>query len=149
MQQPIAPSWARRSCRTGLNSYTGTRDTYVELVNPGSKYGTMERMRSAGNGAGNYQRGYIAFDVSSIPAGTVISNATLSLFSHSTQARRAARAVTACTTSPPTGASQQLAGASTSQPELDDGGRGFRGHARCHHAQAGVSPKVPIWYDWT
>ena len=56
---------ARRSCRTGLNGYTGCLDTY--LLRPASTdYGTSDRMTVCGYGDGNYQRGILRFDLSSL-----------------------------------------------------------------------------------
>ncbi len=71
-----------KTLQVGLNSYTGQTDAYFS---PGATYPSIERMVVTGyadQGAGNVQRGVTRFDLSSIPAGTTLSSATLSLYSY-------------------------------------------------------------------
>jgi hypothetical protein len=71
--------------QTGTSSYNGCRDNYTQSSGPTTNFGSYERMRVTGYAdQGDIQRGYIKFDVSSIPAGTVIGRATLCLYSYDT-----------------------------------------------------------------
>jgi hypothetical protein len=71
-----------KTLQVGLNSYNGELDSYISQSGVTVNYGTFERMVVTGYGSGNYQRGLIKFDVSSIPAGTTITSAVLSLYSY-------------------------------------------------------------------
>jgi len=67
----------------GLGGYTGCADNYFYANDPDRNRGTSELLRVTGYAdyAGEMQRSIVKFDVSSIPSGTVITNATLWLYS--------------------------------------------------------------------
>ncbi len=71
-----------KTLQVGLNGYSGEVDSYITQAATTTNYGTFERMVVTGYGSGNYQRGILKFDVSSIPAGTTITGAVLSLYSY-------------------------------------------------------------------
>ncbi len=64
--------------QVGLNGYTGCMDSYIDQTS--SNWGANPRMTLCGWGDGNYQRGILKFDLSSL-AGLNITSATLSLYS--------------------------------------------------------------------
>ena len=69
----------------GVGGYTGCSDNYVEAVNPTIAYGDRERMRICGfadSDPTNRDRAMVKFDLSGIPAGTVITKATFSLYAY-------------------------------------------------------------------
>jgi hypothetical protein len=65
--------------QVGLNGYTGCTDSYMDETS--SNWGGNPRMTICGWGAGNYQRGIVKFDLSSL-AGVNVTSATLSLYSY-------------------------------------------------------------------
>ncbi len=81
----FASTLGEKVLQYGLGGYTGTRDNYVEASAATTNYGNRERMRICGyadSGVTNVQRGFLRFDVSSIPAGTTLTSATLYLCSY-------------------------------------------------------------------
>jgi hypothetical protein len=71
--------------QTGLNSYTGCRDNYMNAANATTDYGTSTKMTVCGyadGGLTNRQRPLVRFDLSSITPGTTITRATLYVFSY-------------------------------------------------------------------
>jgi hypothetical protein len=74
----------------GSGGYGGCSDNYMEASAATTAYGDRERMRICGYGATttNRQRALVKFDVSSIPAGTVVTSATLSLYAYDETARK-------------------------------------------------------------
>ncbi len=74
-----------KTLQYGLSGYTGTKDNYTEASSATTNYGSNSRMRICGyadGGITNVQRGFIRFDVSSIPAGTTITSAKLYLYAY-------------------------------------------------------------------
>ena len=66
--------------QTGLNGYAGTSDSYYSRT---ASTPASERMMLCGYASiSAEQRGILEFDLSSIPAGTTITSATLSLYSY-------------------------------------------------------------------
>jgi hypothetical protein len=81
----IASNLGEKILQNGTDSYNGCRDNYTQSSGPTLNFGGNERMRvTAYAELGDTQRGYIKFDLTSIPAGTVIRKATLSLYSYDT-----------------------------------------------------------------
>ncbi len=66
--------------QNGLNGYAGCMDSYIDQSS--ANYGGSSRMTICGYGDGNYQRGLVQFDLSTIPAGTNVSKATLWLYAY-------------------------------------------------------------------
>jgi len=65
----------------GLNGYQGTDDSFLDSWYPDTNYGPVW---SAVVRSGGVKRPVIRFDLSTIPAGATVSNATLELFSDNT-----------------------------------------------------------------
>jgi hypothetical protein len=68
----------------GVNAYNGEFDSYY-MGTSTNNYSTYERMMVCGyadQGVGAIMRGILKFDISSIPAHTTITSATLSLYSY-------------------------------------------------------------------
>ena len=65
--------------QVGVNGYTGCMDSYMDETS--SNWSGNTRMTICGWGAGNYQRGMLKFNLSSL-AGVTITSATLSLYSY-------------------------------------------------------------------
>jgi phosphodiesterase/alkaline phosphatase D-like protein len=70
--------------QNGRNGYVGCRDNYMYAGNVTRNYGTSSLMRVTGYATlgAEMQRALVRFDVSSIPAGTPITRATLWLYSN-------------------------------------------------------------------
>lgn len=68
----------------GLNEYAGVDETWINFYDPNLNFGSDTKLLVLG-GSGN-AKALVRFDLSSIPAGAVISSATLSLYNHSHQA---------------------------------------------------------------
>ena len=68
----------------GLNGYAGAADTWINFYDPNLNFGSDTKMLLLG-GTEN-AKALVRFDLSSIPAGAVISSATLNLYNHSHQA---------------------------------------------------------------
>ncbi|HUW85235.1 MAG TPA: DNRLRE domain-containing protein, partial [Phycisphaerae bacterium] len=72
--------------QNGLAGYSGTEDTYLSAGGPDSAYGDgYDRMTVTGYadlGPENVNRGLVKFDLTGIPAGTVITSAKLWLYSY-------------------------------------------------------------------
>jgi hypothetical protein len=69
----------------GLGGYMGVRDSYIYGGGTSTNYGSIERMTVCGwldEGIVNVQRGVVRFDLSVLPPGAVLSEATLSLYSY-------------------------------------------------------------------
>lgn len=63
----------------GLNEYGGAEDTVLYAWNPNTNYGAEWSLYVRSN---DYQAVLMRFDVSSLPAGAVVENASLSLYSY-------------------------------------------------------------------
>jgi hypothetical protein len=75
----------------GVAGYTGCSDNYMEASAPTTAYGDRERMRICGYADSdplNRQRALVKFDLSSIPAGTQLTRATLYLYAYDEASRR-------------------------------------------------------------
>lgn len=68
----------------GLNGYAGVDETWINFYDPNLNFGSDTKLLVLG-GSEN-AKALVRFDLSSIPAGAVISSATLSLYNHSHQA---------------------------------------------------------------
>ncbi len=66
----------------GVNGYMGCSDSYAYVGQPTTNNGSRDRMTITGFGSSAVQRGYLRFDLSSIPAGAQITSATLYLYSY-------------------------------------------------------------------
>ncbi|MGH7145585.1 MAG: DNRLRE domain-containing protein [Planctomycetota bacterium] len=66
----------------GLNSYSGTRDTYIDQYDPTSSFGSLDRMevRWYTGYATEHDIGLLKFDLSSIPTDATITSAKLDLW---------------------------------------------------------------------
>jgi hypothetical protein len=63
----------------GVQGYTGTSDTYITLFAPSSNYSAQANLVVKNDGA---YEGLLRFDLSSIPPGSVINQATLRLYAY-------------------------------------------------------------------
>ncbi len=88
MKGGLASGYTNISCATtpvaltlqdGLNSYTGTRDTYTYDVSPATVRGTETTFIQDIN-TGDERRSLLRFDLSSIPTGSVIQSAELQFY---------------------------------------------------------------------
>ncbi|MBT8036274.1 MAG: InlB B-repeat-containing protein [Verrucomicrobiae bacterium] len=71
----------------GLNSYTGTRDTYINGASTTSNYGTQTTLSIYNRSQGSkYRYSFLSYDLSSIPAGSTIVSASLDLVQNNTVA---------------------------------------------------------------
>jgi hypothetical protein len=80
-----ASSMGERTLQVGLNGYTGCYDSYILGGSPTGNNSTLNRMVVCGFadlGSMAVQRSLVKFDVSSLPAGTQLSSATLYLYSY-------------------------------------------------------------------
>lgn len=71
------------SFQDGVNSYTGTRDTYTYDVSPATVRGaetTFVQDKNPGNLPPDERKSLLRFDLSSIPSGVTISSATLQFY---------------------------------------------------------------------
>jgi hypothetical protein len=71
--------------------YAGCKDSYITAAAPTTNYGGNSRMSVTGyadQGATNVQRGILRFDLSVIPTGKTITNATLYLYAYDANAVR-------------------------------------------------------------
>ncbi len=77
-----------KTLQVGLNGYAGAKDSYIYGGSPTTNYGALDRMTVAGfydtGGSLSLQRGLVKFNVSSIPAVTQLTGATLCLYSYDT-----------------------------------------------------------------
>jgi hypothetical protein len=144
----IASHLGEKVLQNGTNSYNGCRDNYTQSSGPTLNFGSYERMRvTAYAELGDTQRGYIKFDLSGIPAGTVIREATLWLYSYDT---------TKMTGSTGYYAAHRLTrswGEMTMNWNLADVGVSWTTPGGDYEATAdALSPKnpnkVPQWYQW-
>ena len=71
-----------RVLQVGANGYTGCNDSYVNVGSPTANNNGLERMAVTGYGSTNYQRGYVRFDLSGLPAGAPIVSAKLYLYAY-------------------------------------------------------------------
>lgn len=67
------------SFRENVSGYNGCTDSMISQDNPDSNYGSFNYMITGVNGANGLLRSLIRFDISSIPAGAVISSAKLTM----------------------------------------------------------------------
>ncbi len=131
-----------KTLQVGLNSYAGAKDSYVNGGAVTTNYGTNERMTVCGyydlGGSMSLQRGVVKFDVSSIPVSTVLTSATLSLYSYdATQVKGSTGFYGAYPLTKDWTDTQVTWSIAKTGTRLDDGWRRFRRHPRRHEPQAG------------
>ncbi|HEX6096866.1 MAG TPA: DNRLRE domain-containing protein [Thermoanaerobaculia bacterium] len=76
---PVSP--ADVTLQQGMNGYGGVADTRISYYDPNVVFGSDGRLLIGGGGAETV-KSLVRFDLSSIPAGAVLSSATLSLYNH-------------------------------------------------------------------
>jgi len=78
---PVAQAWAQGpttiTLQEGLDEYAGTADTYIDLGNPDTNWGEADRLRTKTTENAD---ALVRFDLSGIPAGATITQATLRLY---------------------------------------------------------------------
>lgn len=67
------------SFREGVSGYYGTTDAHIEQQNPNTNYGSYDYMQSGLLGVSVVKRALIRFDISSMPAGSYIHKAKLTV----------------------------------------------------------------------
>jgi hypothetical protein len=68
------------SFQDGVNSYTGTRDTYTYNVNPATIHGSDPTFVQDIDASPDERRSLLRFDLSSVPTGVTIQSATLQFY---------------------------------------------------------------------
>ena len=66
--------------QNGLNSYTGTQDTHLKANQLERDYGGSDAFLVQGEGIGCYGQSLLKFDISGVPAGQTIDDATLRVY---------------------------------------------------------------------
>lgn len=66
--------------QNGLSGYSGTTDSYIQADDADTNFGTSTQLSIHDSWAPGYQWPIIKFDVSSIPAGSTINSAILSIY---------------------------------------------------------------------
>ena len=72
--------------QVGLNGYSGCIDTYLDVST--NNFGASDRITVCGYGGNNVQRGMLRFDLSTLPAGTTVTKATLCLWAYDEAQRK-------------------------------------------------------------
>jgi hypothetical protein len=77
---PPPPPAVTVTFQDGANGYAGTRDTYLSETNPSANDGSAASLRVDGDEAGGTDlAALLRFDLSSIPAGSTVESATLTV----------------------------------------------------------------------